>query len=255
MVSRCEKGKGVRLPGVPASSARPLRARSAHEKDRRREEILRAAERLWTTTAYVDLSMSQVAREAKLAKGTLYLYFDTKEELFLALLSEHLRAWFATCSDLLDEARPRTAAQLSEVLIASVRGQTPLLRLLLLLGTVLQRPPRPGRDGPSDDREQRLRREIRRNLGDLIAKLPVAPEVGLRVFSQLYAVGLGWQQIAEARASWKALEPGPESIFLPPEFGDGFEPALRAVLQDLLGQEERRSSVPLTEGRPAATDA
>lgn len=248
MASRCEKGKRATLTGVSADLSRPLRARSPLEKDRRREEIVRAAERLWTTTAYGDLSMSQVAREAKLAKGTLYLYFDTKEELFLALLGEHLRAWFACCGELLGEAQPRTADELADVLIASLRGRAPLLRMLLLLNTVLQRKVRPGG-------EQHLRREIRRGLGELLARLPLAPELGLRVFSHLYAVGIGWQQIAEARASWTELEAEPGSIFVPLAFEEGFEPALRAVLRELLGESEVPAALGAKSGRPAGADA
>ena len=61
---------------MPSEPVRPARARSAEEKNQRRDDILRAAERLWTSTTYAELSMNQVAREAKLAKGTLYLYFD-----------------------------------------------------------------------------------------------------------------------------------------------------------------------------------
>lgn len=199
--------------------------------------------------------MSQVAREAKLAKGTLYLYFDTKEELFLALLGEHLRAWFGSCGELLGEAQPRTADELADVLIASVRGRASLLRLLPL-NTVLQRQVRPGG-------EQRLRREIRRGLCDLLARLPLAPELGLRVFSHLYAVAIGWQQIAEARAGWTELETEPGSIFVPPAFQEGFGPALRAVLRELLGEGlgegraegEAPTALSRKDGRPAAADA
>ena len=40
---------------------RPARARSAAEKTQRRDDILRAAERLWNTSTYTDLSMNHVA--------------------------------------------------------------------------------------------------------------------------------------------------------------------------------------------------
>lgn len=192
--------------------------------------------------------MSQVAREAKLAKGTLYLYFETKEELFLALLAEHLRVWFAACGQRLDEARPQTAHELCDVLIESVRGQEALVRLLLLLNTVLRRQAGPGG-------EQHFRSELKRGLGELLAKLPLAPKVGMRVFSQLYALTVGWQQITEARMGWAEIEAGPEALFLPLEFREGFEPALRAVIVDLLTREAQWSGETGARACPAAADA
>ena len=99
---------------VSDTTVRPARARSPEEKGQRRDDILRAAEQLWTRTPHADLSMNQVAREAGLAKGTLYLYFDTREELFLALLTEHLRAWVGELTTRLDERRPATPGEVAD---------------------------------------------------------------------------------------------------------------------------------------------
>lgn len=83
--------------------------------------------------------MSQVAREARLAKGTLYLYFDTKEELFLALLTDHLRTWLQELHTLLQERRPQQPTEITATLLQSIQGKENLRRLLLLLNTVLAR--------------------------------------------------------------------------------------------------------------------
>lgn len=55
----------------------------------RREEILEAAVRLWGERGFAGTSMAAVAREVGLTKGTLYLYFESKE----ALLDEVLRRY------------------------------------------------------------------------------------------------------------------------------------------------------------------
>jgi len=61
------------------------RARSASEKADRRDAILDAAEAQVSATGADKLTMNALAKAAGVAKGTLYLYFDTKEEVLLAL--------------------------------------------------------------------------------------------------------------------------------------------------------------------------
>lgn len=70
------------------------RARNTIQKEERRGVILDAGWKLFIEEKFSDISMSWIAREASLAKGTLYLYFETKEELFLALLTERMGSYF-----------------------------------------------------------------------------------------------------------------------------------------------------------------
>jgi TetR/AcrR family transcriptional regulator len=61
--------------------------RKEREKDRRRIEIIDAAERLFFEKGFEGMSMDDVAKATELAKGTLYLYFKNKESLFFAVAS------------------------------------------------------------------------------------------------------------------------------------------------------------------------
>lgn len=61
-------------------TAGPIDGRRA----RRRQEILEAAARLFARDGYVGCEMERVATELGVAKGTLYLYFPGKQELFFA---------------------------------------------------------------------------------------------------------------------------------------------------------------------------
>lgn len=78
------------------------RARGQEEKERRRQEILDAALAIFSLNSGKMPSVSEIARQAKLAKGTIYLYFKTREEIFLSLLTEKFNNWidevFATLS-------------------------------------------------------------------------------------------------------------------------------------------------------------
>jgi len=69
-----------------AQSNKILKAREDREKDIRRQHILDSAEVVMQRVGLNKLSISAVAKEAKLAAGTLYLYFKNKEELIAQLV-------------------------------------------------------------------------------------------------------------------------------------------------------------------------
>lgn len=69
------------------------RARQAKQKAARRAAILEAADALLSPGEYGLPSAARIAAQAGLAKGTLYLYFGTKEEIYLAQLAEGCAHW------------------------------------------------------------------------------------------------------------------------------------------------------------------
>lgn len=73
-----------------------IKARAIHAEDKqeRRHAILDAAERLLLVHAQRVASVDEVAAEAGLAKGTVYLYFPSKEELLLALHDRNSERFF-----------------------------------------------------------------------------------------------------------------------------------------------------------------
>jgi AcrR family transcriptional regulator len=84
-----------------------LRAVAEEDKEARRHAILDAAEKLFLRHPDRMASVAEVAEAARLAKGTVYLYFPSKEEMLLALHERHVTLFF-------DE------------LVALVRGPGPL---------------------------------------------------------------------------------------------------------------------------------
>lgn len=59
--------------------------RKEREKQQRREEIITAAEKVFFTRGFEDSTMDDIAGKAELSKGTLYLYFKSKEDLHMAV--------------------------------------------------------------------------------------------------------------------------------------------------------------------------
>ncbi len=57
-------------------------------KGARKEEIIRAAANLFSQKSYHDVTMDDIAEKVGVAKGTIYLYFDSKEKLYLEIMEE-----------------------------------------------------------------------------------------------------------------------------------------------------------------------
>ena len=60
--------------------------RKQREKEQRKNEILNAAERLFFSRNFEDVSMDDIAREVELNKATIYLYVKNKETLFATIV-------------------------------------------------------------------------------------------------------------------------------------------------------------------------
>ena len=65
--------------------------RDAAPESAKRQQILDGARRVFFAAGFAAASMGEIAREAGVSKGTLYVYFDSKEALFAALIEETKR--------------------------------------------------------------------------------------------------------------------------------------------------------------------
>jgi len=112
--------------------------------DRKRTSILEAARTVFSRRAYADAAVDDVAEQARIAKGTLYLYFKSKEELYLASLVSDLRAMSADARSKMESAsgfREKLRAFLA-VRLDYCRSHENFLRIYLAeYGTMFLRAP------------------------------------------------------------------------------------------------------------------
>ncbi|MBE6164269.1 MAG: TetR/AcrR family transcriptional regulator [Streptococcus gallolyticus] len=71
------------------------RARSKEAIQQRFDDILNRTRELFLEQDYTDISLASVAKELNISRPSLYNYFSSKEELFLALLKHE----YLTCND------------------------------------------------------------------------------------------------------------------------------------------------------------
>ena len=60
--------------------------RAAGEDPRKRDQILEGAKRVFMKSGFDAATMNDITREAQVSKGTIYVYFNNKEDLFAALI-------------------------------------------------------------------------------------------------------------------------------------------------------------------------
>lgn len=65
--------------------------RREREREKRRSDIIDAAERVFFFQGVGSATMDDVAEAAELSKGTLYLYFESKEDLYFAIIGRGIR--------------------------------------------------------------------------------------------------------------------------------------------------------------------
>ena len=70
----------------------------------KKSSILNAARTVFSREGYADTSVDAVAAEAGIAKGTVYLYFKSKEELYLAAVLRDIRAFGSVAREKMEHA-------------------------------------------------------------------------------------------------------------------------------------------------------
>jgi AcrR family transcriptional regulator len=208
------------------------RAIDEAEKNERRGQILHTAAGLFETATFDQVSMLDVARVSGIAKGTVYLYFSTKEELFLALIDQAFDDWFTDLQQRLATLPagevPVRIAVFASKLTNSLQGHRLLLRLLPILHTVLEHniP-----DPAARAFKQRLRDQLLRTGEQIEASFSfLRPGQGAALLLDAYAALIGFQSMAEPADGIRRIlqEPGMEALVV-----DG-SAALRRLVARLL---------------------
>ena len=91
-----------------------IQERKEREKEHRKEEIVDAAQRLFLEKGLQATTMDEIAEAAELSKGTIYLYYKSKEDLYLAVVMRGMET-------------------LREMFEANIKTETDVVRSLMVL--------------------------------------------------------------------------------------------------------------------------
>lgn len=211
--------------------ARPLATAEAREL--RTQQLLDAAVSLWKQNPERVPSVAEVAGKAGVAKGTVYLYFKSKEDLLLAAHTRHVQAFFTA---LIERSSQRKRMNFDDIMhltrdhIASVSAFLPLATLVAGLR----------HKGVTQEAAEAFDQHIAEQLmtaGGLLCRHFPLPDAtsGVRLLMRSYALILGlWQLVGSDQPI--CTNPGVSSLLLP-DYLSELDAALRALWQGALNKE------------------
>ena len=97
---------------------------------RKREEIINACEQLYKTMSFKEITLKDIGNITSFSRPTIYNYFQTKEEIFLALYQREYDLWNEALTAILNDNEQLTKTELSEKIASSLDGREQLLKLL-----------------------------------------------------------------------------------------------------------------------------
>jgi AcrR family transcriptional regulator len=215
------------------------RAIQAEHKQERHDAILDAAERLLLRSPERVANVAEVADEASLAKGTVYLYFPSKEELLLALHERNVGGFFRDVIALVEGSGP---VAIDDMLVLTRRYmvEPPLFLPLASRCFALMAQSIPAEAAAAfrqrmSDRLVRAGAGLERHFPDL------APGAGVQLLRHSYALIIGlWQMSATAGAACASVDGAAPAAF-GWQYDADLERALRALWQGAVGRAETRT--------------
>ena len=96
----------------------------------RKEEIIQACARLNETMSFKEITIKEIGAATSFTRTSIYNYFETKEEIFLALLQKEYELWVEAMNASMEQKAAMTRDTLARTLARTLTDRPRLLRLL-----------------------------------------------------------------------------------------------------------------------------
>lgn len=103
---------------------------TAERSRARRDEIINACAELYETKSFKDLSIKDIGNAVSFTRTSVYNYFQTKEEIFLALFEREYETWNADLTSILNENDSLSVEDFAEKIARSLEKRRVLLKIL-----------------------------------------------------------------------------------------------------------------------------
>ncbi len=97
----------------------------------RKEEILNAAEKLYQTKCFKDITLNDIAELTTFKRTSIYNYFETKEEIFLMLNKRQYEAWVSDLENIIKNNKTLSKDELAKIIAHSLEKREDMLRLMM----------------------------------------------------------------------------------------------------------------------------
>ena len=96
----------------------------------RKEEIIQACAKLNETMSFKEITIKEIGAETSFTRTSIYNYFETKEEIFLALLQREYEKWVEDMNAVMEKTETMSRDELARTLARTLTDRPRLLRLL-----------------------------------------------------------------------------------------------------------------------------
>ena len=96
----------------------------------RKEEIIAACRRLYETMSFKDITLKEIGQQTSFTRTSIYNYFETKEEIFLALFAQEYECFTSDLDSLCEQKESLTLDELSSALAHALERRPLMLKLL-----------------------------------------------------------------------------------------------------------------------------
>lgn len=100
--------------------------------DVRREEIINACEELYKKENFKDITLKQIGEKTTFSRTSIYNYFQTKEEIFLALFQREYEKWIEDLNKIYEKNEKLITEELANKLAHTIEKRPTLLKLLAM---------------------------------------------------------------------------------------------------------------------------
>ncbi len=107
-----------------------MRKTTPEQIARKREEIVNACEHLYQTMSFREITLKEIGTITSFSRPTIYNYFQTKEEIFLALFQREYDRWNEDLTAILEGHERLNKKELAEQIASSLARREQLLKLL-----------------------------------------------------------------------------------------------------------------------------
>lgn len=99
---------------------------------KRKEEIVLACEKLYKRMSFRDITIKDIAKETTFTRASIYNYFETKEEIFLALYEKEYYIWNEDLKEILKSIKKFTKSSFADSLAKTLEKRVMLLKLMAM---------------------------------------------------------------------------------------------------------------------------
>ena len=105
-------------------------AGSEERTNARKEEIVNACEKLYQTMSFKEITLKEISRETTFSRTSIYNYFQTKEEIFLALLKREYDLWINQLAKIIESHDVMTNDEIADALAQTLDEHRQLLKIM-----------------------------------------------------------------------------------------------------------------------------